>query len=61
MSAATWALWGLVYVSIIGLIVGGAVIAVDRTTCTRHGRATALIAVSAASASTAAIVNAVIA
>lgn len=61
MSAATWALWGLIFVSIIGLIVGGAVLAVDRTICTRRGRATALIAISASSASTAAIVNAVIA
>lgn len=45
MTILNWALWGLTIASGIAIIVGGGVIAVDKTICGRHDRATALIVI----------------
>ena len=46
MTILTWTLWGLTVASMVGIIVGGGVIAVDKTICSRHDRATTVLLVS---------------
>lgn len=61
MTALKWTLWGVFIASISAMVISGGVVAVDKTICSRHDRATTVLLVSTVVGTVSAGIGAVIA
>ncbi|MBW4781906.1 hypothetical protein O4160_15225 [Rhodococcus sp. IEGM 1401] len=61
MTALNWTLWGVFIASISAMVISGGVVAVDKTICSRHDRATTVLLVSTVVGTVSAGIGAVIA
>ncbi|OZF42304.1 hypothetical protein CH293_26640 [Rhodococcus sp. 14-2470-1b] len=61
MTALNWTLWGVFIASISAMVISGGVVAVDKTICSRHNRATTVLLVSTVVGTVSAGIGAVIA
>lgn len=61
MTALNWTLWGVFIASVSAMVISGGVVAVDKTICSRHNRATTVLLVSTVVGTVSAGIGAVIA